>query len=269
MYDKIFGTNHHKVFEKWWDYAKDNYISWENEKPVSVDLYYDPIVDEHIGRGPMGIITPVWYFAPQKREIAEIGWRTLANFYGVLDEGKITGLDDPAKATNLLQLAGEFCDPSVKNRLWDAAEEFIEPIWDTKDGEFYFGLRLKEAYPRGQWNARIMAGWVCRKNDWSKIFNNPNLKKFSEPTIEGVDFPNFALSEARWTGSELLLQVHAKNKKLINLKTKMKLVNIDPSSNWILINKKSGGKQKLNLTEQSISIEVSESDGQVILFQCG
>ena len=108
----------------------------------------------------MGIITPVWYFAPQKREIAEIGWETLAHFYGVLDGGTISGLDNPEKAVMLLQLAGEFCSPSTKKQVWDTAEEYIEPTWDQESGEFYLGLRLGETYPRGQWNARMMAGWV-------------------------------------------------------------------------------------------------------------
>ena len=38
-----------------------------------MDLYYDPIVDEHVS-SPMGLIAPVWYLAPQQREIAESAW---------------------------------------------------------------------------------------------------------------------------------------------------------------------------------------------------
>ena len=38
-----------------------------------MDLYYDPVVDEHVS-SPMGLIAPVWYLAPQRREIAESAW---------------------------------------------------------------------------------------------------------------------------------------------------------------------------------------------------
>ena len=215
----------------------------------------------------MGIITPVWYFAPQKREIAEIGWETLAHFYGVQDGGTISGLDNPEKAVMLLQLAGEFCSPSIKKQVWDAAEEYIEPTWDRESGEFYLGLRLGERYPRGQWNARMMAGWVCEKKDWFKIFNEPNLKKFSEPTIEGLDFPNYALSEARWEKNLLYLRVRAKNKKLRNIKTKMKLVNVKPSSDWTLTKVKTDEELSLKPKEQFVFFEASESDGRIVLSQ--
>ncbi len=215
----------------------------------------------------MGIITPVWYFAPQKNEIAEIGWETLGQFYGVLNEGNITGLDDPVKATMLLHLAGEFCDHNTKKRLWDAAEEFIEPIWDRSSGELTLGLRLNERFPRGQWNARIMAGWVCQKGDWSRIFNEPNLNKFSEPTIEGVDFPDFALSEARWTGVEMYLRVDTKNKDLVSTKTTMKMTNLKSLQNWVLISKKSGKKRRLESQNNSLPLEISATDGQVVISQ--
>ena len=30
---------------------------------------------------------------------------------------------------------------------------------------------------------------------WSRVFNEPNLEKFSEPTVSGVDYPNIGLSQ--------------------------------------------------------------------------
>ena len=69
----MFDTDHHRAFDKWWEYAADNYVAWEEGNPVALDLYYDPVVDEHVGRGPIGIIAPTWYFAPQRPEIAQAG----------------------------------------------------------------------------------------------------------------------------------------------------------------------------------------------------
>jgi len=212
----------------------------------------------------MGIITPVWYFAPQRREIAEIGWKTLGKFYGVLTGENISGLDNPAKATMLLQLAGEFCDSSTKKRLWDVAEEFIEPTWNQELGEFTLGLRLNEPHPRGQWNARIMAGWVCEKGDWSKIFNEPNLRKFSEPTLEGVNFPDFALSEARWTGDEMHLRVQPKTEQLRSVKTSMKLTNIKSCKGWVVIHS-NGEKNRLLEKDDHVELILRADNEKVIL----
>ena len=117
----MFDTDHHRAFDKWWEYAADNYVAWEEGNPVALDLYYDPVVDEHVGRGPIGIIAPTWYFAPQRPEIAQAGWNTVAMLNGVLSDGLITGRDDPDWATILLQFAGEFADPATKQRIWDRA----------------------------------------------------------------------------------------------------------------------------------------------------
>jgi hypothetical protein len=209
-------------------------VTWDGENAVGVDLYYDPIVDEHVGNGPMGLMAPAWYFAPQKREVARAGWLTAANFSGVFGDGPIAGLDNPASATMLLQIAGEFADPAAKDRLWEAAEEHIEPIWDTDSGEFTLGFRLNEAHPRGQWNARTMAGWVCEEGAWARIFNAPNLAKFDEPTVTGVDFPRVALSEARWDGEALHLAAHPQNKAARDSTTRIRISNLASTEGWAM-----------------------------------
>ena len=42
----MFNTTHHRAFDKWWGFAAENYLVWEEGKAVSADLYYDPVVDE-------------------------------------------------------------------------------------------------------------------------------------------------------------------------------------------------------------------------------
>jgi hypothetical protein len=252
----MFDTNHHSAFEKWWGYASENYVSWNDDKAVAIDLYYDPVVDEHVLHGPMGIIAPAWYFAPQKNEVAEAGWQTVAGASGVFGDGPISGLSDPGSATMLLQLAGEFAEPSIKQRLWEAAEEHIEPNWDYSRGEFTLGLHLNEAHPRGQLNARMMAGWVCTQGAWSRIFNEPNLDKFNEPTIEGVDFPRVALSEARWDGKTLHVAAHPQNTDVKDIVTTLKLTNIDASRKWVLT-KPGGEKVSLQGSGENIPFEIT------------
>ena len=230
----MFNTTHHRAFDNWWGFAAENYLVWEEGKAVSADLYYDPVVDEHVGRGPMGIIAPAWYMAPQRNEVAEMGWKTAAALSGVMSDGPNVGLQNPATATFILQLSGEFADPETKQLIWDAAEELIEPTWDSESGEFTLGLGLNEEHPRGQLNARMMAGWVCMQGAWSDIFNDPNLAKFSQPTVEGVDFPRVALSEAKWDGEALHIAAHAQNTKIAGTTTTLKMTNIASTKGWYL-----------------------------------
>ena len=218
-----------------------------------MDLYYDPVVDEHVGHGPMGVVIPAWYFAPQKRELAQAGWQMAAGLSGALGNGPITGLEDPARATMLLQIAGEFASPDIKQRFWEAAEPHIEPTWDRESGEFTLGFGLGEAHPRGQWNARTMAGWVCTEGAWSRLFNEPNLRKFDEPTVEGVDFPRIALSEARWDGSVLHLAAHPQRPSVTGSRTKVRIGNLGGIQDWILI---SADKERIPLRSSNGYLEV-------------
>jgi hypothetical protein len=251
----MFATDHHGAFENWWKYARDNYVSWDGENAVGVDLYYDPVVDEHVGNGPMGLIAPCWYFAPQKPEVAMAGWQTAASFNGVFGDGPITGLEDPGMATMLLQIAGEFADASTKQRLWEAADPHIEPVWDRERGEFTLGFGLNEAHPRGQWNARTMAGWVCEPGAWARIFHAPNLEKFAQPTVSGVDFPRFALSQAQWDGQALHLALQPQNAAAAGATTRVKISNLPGNEGWVL-RQSDGGRVELETDTDGLAVEL-------------
>ncbi|HEY5646843.1 MAG TPA: hypothetical protein VIS76_12910 [Pseudomonadales bacterium] len=209
-------------------------MSWNGSEPAGLDLYYDPTVDEHVLHGPMGVVVPGWYFAPQLPEVARAGWNIASALWGVQDEAPIPGLDDPSRTVMLLQIAGEFADPATKARIWAAAEPHIEPQWDRDRGEFTLGFGLDEAHPRGQLNARAMAGWVCTEGAWSRLFNAPNLAKFDEPLVEGVDFPRFALCEARWDGRSLHLAAAAQNRAMSSQSTRFEVSNLPAGGGWVL-----------------------------------
>ena len=53
-----------------------------------MDLYYDPVVDEHL-QSPVGLIAPTWYLAPQRREVAETAWKFGAAALGLLGDGDV------------------------------------------------------------------------------------------------------------------------------------------------------------------------------------
>lgn len=180
----------------------------------------------------MGLIAPGWYLAPQRREVSEAGWTMGATLLGALGDGPVVGLDDPQAGPMLLWQAGEFASPEVKAKLWAAADEQTQPHWDTQRGEFTMGFGLDEPHPRGQINARAMAGWVCCPGAWSAIFNEPNLTKFDEPTVSGVDFPRVAMSEARWDGSALHLAAHPQNDDVRGSTTEVTISGLPADGLW-------------------------------------
>ena len=244
-----------------------NYLSSKEGKPVGLDLYYDPTVDEHVLHGIVGMMAPTWYFAPQKPEVALAGWHATAMLSDVFSGGSITGLDEPPKVTSLLQFSGEFAERATKERIWAAADEHIQPTWDRDKGEFTLGFGLNEAHPRGQMNARAMAGWVCTPGAWSRLFNEPNLGKFNEPTVVGVDFPRVALSEARWDGRSLHVTAQPQNPALLGIINSVRITNIDTDNNWQMI-PADGNSVKLNVTDDHLKVDLVVDNQPIIIQPC-
>lgn len=212
----------------------------------------------------MGVVVPAWYFAPQRPAVASAGWRTAAMVFGVDGDGPIRGLDNPSSAAMLLQIAGEFADPQTKARIWAAADEFVQPTWDHAAGEFTLGFRLNEVHPRGQLNARAMAGWVCTPGAWSRIFNAPNLDKFEQPTVVGVDFPRVALSEARWDGEALHLAAHPQNADVLGIRTHVTIVNVGSASAWRMT-RANGEQVALPVADERVIVELVVDDQAVVI----
>lgn len=236
-------------------------MTWDGDTATGIDLYYDPVVDEHVGRGPMGLIAPGWYLAPQRREVAAAGWRLGAMLAGALGDGDIVGLDNPALGVMLVQMAGEFADPAVKGRIWDAAEVHFEPTWDREAGEFTLGFGLDEEHPRGQWNARAMAGWVCTAGAWGRVFNEPDLAKFDGPEVLGVDFPRVAMSEARWDGQTLHLAAEPQNASARGSWTRMQVRSLPVVDRAWVLEAPDGGERSLDPTAGTVTIELVVDGG--------
>ena len=76
------------------------------------------------------------------------------------------------------------------------AEEKHEPTLDPETLEFTCGFGLDEAHPRGQFNAQAAMAEAMTEGAWWRLFNEPNLRKFIDPTVYGVDFPTVRLSQA-------------------------------------------------------------------------
>ena len=84
-----------------------------------------------------------------------------------------------------------------EERLRALAEESFEPRhFGEQDSEFGYWFGLDEDYPRGQLSGLMICADVGDPGAWSSVFNQPNLTKFDQPTVAGVDFPRLGISRA-------------------------------------------------------------------------
>ena len=230
-----------------------------------MDLYYDPVIDEHVST-PLALMAPVWYLAPQRTDMAKSAWEMAATLTGLFGDGDLVGLNDPNLASLLAMQTGDFTDGEAKTRLWEYLDETHEPQWNNDLGEFTFGFGLGEPHPRGQLNARAMAGWVCTPGAWSRIFNNPNLEKFDGPTVSGLDFPRVAMSEAWWDGAVLHLTAHAQNSSVANTQTSIHVEGLPSDDGWGLV-QPTGGTTPIAVSTGASQLELVVNGGHYELRQ--
>ena len=188
-------------------YAKQHYVRLPETGPLEwAAWYYDPLIDYLCQGGAAAAESLVFYLSPQQYADAERLYEA--------SRPPIPDHPDPAAllanprtfARGLLD-AREMGDAAQYEALHALAEQFGEPTWDRARGEFYYHFRLSEPYPRGQANAVIMAAEAGGKQAWWRIFNQPNLRKFDQPTVTGVDFPRLGISQAIYDADEALLAV--------------------------------------------------------------
>ena len=65
---------------------------------------------------------------------------------------------------------------------------------------FAWWFDLGEEWLRGQLSSLMMLTELGEPGAWSRVFNQPNLAKFSEPTVSGVDYPTRGLAQC-WMNS--------------------------------------------------------------------
>jgi hypothetical protein len=151
----------------------------------------------------------VFHLAPQQYADAErlYEWSVPHVFQYPDQEALTAQLADPRNFAWGLLIAREMGESARYQTLHALAEQHGEPTWDRARGEFYYRFGLTEPYPRGQANAVMMAAEAGGKQAWWRIFNKPNLRKFDQPTVSGVDFPRLGISQAIYDEEKEVLAV--------------------------------------------------------------
>ena len=109
---------------------------------------------------------------------------------------------DPRWLTIALMMARELGDLTTETRLRRLAEDTFEPkYFGAEEERFAWWFKLGEEWPRGQLSSLMMLSELGEPGAWSRVFNRPNLAKFSEPTVSAVDYPTVGLAQC-WNDCE-------------------------------------------------------------------
>jgi len=199
LYDAVSGKRTHNVYDNWLEYARDNYMAVSDKGALEwFTIYYDPILGHHHTRGAASGLSVSFYMLPQNREFASFLYEAAINRLGWNNpRAPIAVAPDPRIMLIGLAMARELGDHTTASRLGTYAEKSFEPLFFGTDEErFGWWFGLGEDWPRGQLSALMMMNEVGDAGAWSRPFSAPNLNKFHEPTVSGVDFPTFGIDQA-------------------------------------------------------------------------
>ncbi len=199
-----------------------------------VTLYYDPILDVAHEVPVFAGMVPAIYLAPQVPEGAQRLFEAGMTQLGLWEPSGSVALPGPRASATALWLAREWGLSSIEAALSQQIDAQYQPTFDTTTGEFTWGFELEEEYPRGQYNGTMAAAQVATRDSWWRLANELPGSRFTEPTVEGVDFPTLSLDEAWWDASrrELSIGTTAMSASAVGRPTSFRVVNLDEPSRW-------------------------------------
>ncbi len=245
--DNTTGSAFHGVYDEWVEYAKKNYLTLDRGGSlVEFPWYYDPIEEVvcgyQTGATPFAAMGITPYVLPQNREFGEFLYRQSVRMLGWDDPKKpfLPFLPDPRFLPVALLVARDLGDTATETRIREYMEQNCEPRWfGDEETRFGWWFGTGEDYPRGQLSALTM---VCETGDagaWSKAFNNiDHIRRFDEPTVEGIDYPTLGVTHA-WNDLEegvLNLSTCAATPSRRGTATSFRVTKLDPAAASVRLN---------------------------------
>jgi hypothetical protein len=240
------------VFTTWWnDVCRDRYLHLDgDELPQAVTLYYDPILDVAHEIPTFAGMGPAIYLAPQEPEGARRLFQAGMTQLGLWEPSGPVALPGPRASATALWLAREWGLDAIAAALSAQIDAQYEPTFDVETGEFTWGFELEEEYPRGQYNGTMAAAQVATEGSWWRLANELPGTRFTDPTVEGVDFPTLSLDTAWWDADrrELSIGTVPVNDSVIGQPTTFRIVHLDDPQRWTVTADRAGRAEPVTTT---------------------
>jgi len=130
--------------------------------------------------------------------------------------------------------AWEFGDFDTHAQLITWANTRYQPT--AKESKFYYQFGLDEPWPRGWPNDWLLMTVAGGQGSWYRLYNEPNLKKFHQPTVSGIDYPTVSVAQAYYDESlrALMLALLPGDEKKTGGKTTFKVTNLEGKERKVL-----------------------------------
>ena len=199
LYDALFDKQTHDVYQVWLEHTKDKYYVFDSAGALEqTTFYYDPLIEHFQRAGANFGLALSFYTMPQEPMFGEFLYHAAVKAMSWDDPSQpIMALPDPRFIALGLAVSKEFGDYATYAKLRTFAENNFEPKFFGDDGgEFGFYFGFGENYPRGQLSALAICAEIGDEGAWRKLFREPNMAKFSEPTVAGIDYPALGVAQA-------------------------------------------------------------------------
>ena len=250
MLDKIHNTNYQTGYYRWLDWAKQNLVggSKSSDGPYEwASIYYDRDIPYNMN-GPKHQIPGNWFccayqYWPDDQTLARRLYAGAKKKFMVPDGSahinfppELGGGEDLVGFGAAAACAWEFGDLDTHAQLMTWANAHYQPT--TKDGEFYYQFGIDEPWPRGWPNDWLLMSIAGGQGSWYRLYNEPNLRKFHQPTVSGIDYPTVSVGQAYYDESlgALMVALLPGDDKKTGGKTTFKVTNLEGMERKVLQN---------------------------------
>jgi hypothetical protein len=276
LHDALYGTNYVATYLEWLEFGK-TWIAGSGDPGGPVewcvpyyarDINYSMNLPEH--QIPLFFTVPAAQMSVHDRKFAE------RIYEGALRQFGVTHPDGALQLAMTKEFVGDLVLPDVWGEAaallcahefgdWDRYEALKLHMDNNyqmtrKDGEAYYTFGLDEAWPRGINNHWIACSWAGEPGSLKRLYTQPNVAKFAQPTVVGVDFPTLTLNQA-YTDEQGTLHIGVAPGRpgVEGTTTKFRVTQLPPTTRSVEFN----GQPWTGWTELSSSeIEISTSVGR-------
>lgn len=224
LHDRLNGTQYADAYREWLDFGKTTWIAGGTNPDEPYEWcppYYDRDLNYAMNL-PEHQLAAFWtsvafQVSPFDRPFAERLYESAIHRYGrvepdgglhILLGPALVGdaiLDDIWGNVATMACAHEFGDTERLEQMRTYFAGRYEPT--HHDGEFYYQWGVREPWPRGipnHWTALTYAGGP---GSAYTMYQQPNVRKFDQPTLCGVDYPNLTVRQAFYDEAKGVLAV--------------------------------------------------------------